>query len=1017
MVERPFVSAFARKAEFATVTRGSVACTRRIEKGETMKLHLNILARPYNMVFLVIGWVLFALPIRAGEKSGDFNEQGLRQLGLPSDNANLLAYIRNAVDIHTDLKIPTRLISLLGSNDFNERESGCGQLVALGPVSLPVLRKHFEDADLEVVRRSKECVEQIEKRSQINVPLLAARLLVNRRAKGTVEALLRFLPWADPYTEEEIYYGLEAVAVAKGNIDPLLVAALEDGRPERRAVAACIIGRLGTVSQRKVVCKLLQDVDTRVQLRTAQGLLAGGDKTGLPTLIGLINDASVEICWQAEELLRWVADDRAPPEICGSATEAERKQCHVAWTRWWLKHWDHVELPDLESNPRRPGLVLLWEADKEAIRSPPPIYRQRMTVFGGNGIRRYEIPLQSETNCYPRLEMMNSLSLLSGKYLLRVKEISGSEKAGCELTKFGLTGVKIAEYHKLEHVQPDCAVELATGNLQLASAFGYAVFNKAGRTPKEVLYAKPEFPIHHRTYPNSRFSDDGRLFCLEEYEENGRWFIALSELDPVTNTRIKDIYREKQSTDRGGSGSSWFEPCRDGLMMGILRQNEKKMWVEISQVNFNGQMISKSNNADAICCERLRNGNTLTVNSNYFSRTIMAAEERVVEMDHAGRAVWEAYSNAKILGARVVFPLVRFGFQRPDHPKMDIDAAPHRIRAMKSSDRLVRSCSAERLAQLPPTQEVGEAALAAIADPDPTNRRHMVSTVAAARKFLPAALPALIHALTDSNVHVRQEAVRAVRAVGFEAVPSLLQVAQDKRRSIDDRAIALGLLAGQVSGKDYRLIPLIRERFHAGTHEERYQIAGGLVNDPAGAELFIPDLLQELQQPAIEVQIRISQTLGYLGPRGKNAVAGLQQALMDPRTRMFAAEALSQICPTDEAIAGTIAACLQEKLTMSEKEWIIRSLGKFKNRAKCAVPALIKALDDVITLPSGAKDYTILLEAALTLGFIGPDAKEAVKKLIFIAKNEEVSYVERQRLYRVITWIDPESAKLIDMSK
>ncbi len=234
----------------------------------------------------------------------DFNEAGLRRLGLPTDNASLLGYLRNAADAHNDPKIVARLIRQLGHDEFEERERAAGQLIALGPVSLPLVRKHCEDTDLEIARRCKECLPQIEKKARLNVALLAARLLVDRRPEGAAEALLRYLPWADPDTEEEIYYGLEAFAVTKGRVDPLLATALADARPERRAVAGCILGRLGTEDQKTAVRKLLRDPDVRVRLRASQGLLAGGDKAVLPTLIELVKEPAIEICWQAEELLR-----------------------------------------------------------------------------------------------------------------------------------------------------------------------------------------------------------------------------------------------------------------------------------------------------------------------------------------------------------------------------------------------------------------------------------------------------------------------------------------------------------------------------------------------------------------------------------------------------------------------------------------------------------------------------------------------------------------------------------------
>ena len=55
-----------------------------------------------------------------------------------------------------------------------------------------------------------------------------------------------------------------------------------------------------------------------VRLRAAQGLLAGKDTAGVPVLIDLLADAGVEVRWQAEELLRWLAVDAAPEAVVGA---------------------------------------------------------------------------------------------------------------------------------------------------------------------------------------------------------------------------------------------------------------------------------------------------------------------------------------------------------------------------------------------------------------------------------------------------------------------------------------------------------------------------------------------------------------------------------------------------------------------------------------------------------------------------------------------------------------------------
>jgi HEAT repeat protein len=115
-------------------------------------------------------------------------------------------------------------------------------------------------------------------------------LLVCEKPSGTVSALLRFLLYvADEETEEEVWYGLDALGVNKGTVGPELLQALTDRLPARRAVAACIVGRQGTGQQKNAISKMLQDQYPTVRLRAAQGLLAGGNKVAIPTLIDLLS--------------------------------------------------------------------------------------------------------------------------------------------------------------------------------------------------------------------------------------------------------------------------------------------------------------------------------------------------------------------------------------------------------------------------------------------------------------------------------------------------------------------------------------------------------------------------------------------------------------------------------------------------------------------------------------------------------------------------------------------------------
>jgi hypothetical protein len=104
-----------------------------------------------------------------------------------------------------------------------------------------------------------------------------------------------------------------------------------------------LVGALGNAEQRRAVAPLLDDGDTSVRFRAAQGLLAAQERRAIATLIDLL--ASGELAWaeRAEELLRELADTSAPKAVLGDKSSS-RQACRAAWQEWWKQHQDKVEL-------------------------------------------------------------------------------------------------------------------------------------------------------------------------------------------------------------------------------------------------------------------------------------------------------------------------------------------------------------------------------------------------------------------------------------------------------------------------------------------------------------------------------------------------------------------------------------------------------------------------------------------------------------------------------------------------
>ncbi len=290
--------------------------------------------------------------------SGD--EQLLRAAGIATDDRSLLDFFRRQTADEATLKHAQLLIEQLGSDSFIDRERAGADLPALGPIVLPLLHQTIRrTTDLEVRRRAREVVRQLQNRWPASLTAAAARLLGVHKPAGTVETLLTFLP--GPYDElvrEEIQNTLVAVASSRGEVNPTFLRALTSTEPARRTAAAITLCRLDTGEYRPAVRKMLQDADVNVRFQIARELAGVGDRQAVPVLIDLLVQLPFALAEQAEELLYRLAGPHAPTVAIGPDVELQRRS-RDAWQRWWRERGEHVEMAMLKDRESRLGYTLL----------------------------------------------------------------------------------------------------------------------------------------------------------------------------------------------------------------------------------------------------------------------------------------------------------------------------------------------------------------------------------------------------------------------------------------------------------------------------------------------------------------------------------------------------------------------------------------------------------------------------------------------------------------------------------
>jgi hypothetical protein len=311
-------------------------------------------------VWLLAICVCASVALPSPAQDGTEDEQTLRAAGLATDAQSLLHFFRRQTATEDTRRRARELIRQLSSDSFRVRENACTDLVTLGPVILPQLRQEMRHAsDLEVRRRARACVEQIQTDYTQTVAAAAARLVALRKPPDAAETLLAFLP--GPYDEsvdDEVQEALVAVGRIDGELDPALIAALTSDTPARRGAAGVALCRIGDASHRMAVRKLLADREPAVRAQVGQALAIACDRTAVPVLIELLSELPGEQGGMIEELLYRLAGAEAP-SLPSDTDSADRRRYRDAWRNWWGKNGERVDLAVLRDTERTLGYTLL----------------------------------------------------------------------------------------------------------------------------------------------------------------------------------------------------------------------------------------------------------------------------------------------------------------------------------------------------------------------------------------------------------------------------------------------------------------------------------------------------------------------------------------------------------------------------------------------------------------------------------------------------------------------------------
>ncbi len=291
--------------------------------------------------------------------------------------------------------------------------------------------------------------------------------------------------------------------------------------------------------------------------------------------------------------------------------------------------------------------------------------------------------------------------------------------------------------------------------------------------------------------------------------------------------------------------------------------------------------------------------------------------------------------------------------------------------------------------------------LDALHDPDPEFRADVIHVIAEVGGGRESAMEEYEAAGEEPTPAAREEWARNHRLI-LPAVDALLPLLKDADPAVRwNAAMTLGRLGAELG----RVVPALVEMVK--TESGRVPISEHLMARSDLRSEYYPIgsyFLGWSERDGEPLRIAAMQALGMFGPKAAAAVPEFTRILrddQDPRVFWYTAAAVTELGPEAKAAVPPLIAALRTKVAatgatvgyityggvgMSKEDGPVRlaaavALGKIGADAREAVPELTRALADT--------DPRVRGEAAAALGAIGPKAAAAVPELARMAVGEE----------------------------
>lgn len=279
-------------------------------------------------------------------------------------------------------------------------------------------------------------------------------------------------------------------------------------------------------------------------------------------------------------------------------------------------------------------------------------------------------------------------------------------------------------------------------------------------------------------------------------------------------------------------------------------------------------------------------------------------------------------------------------------------AVPLLMTALKDNNESVRQQVVLALQSVGADEKLlRPALLEALKDGDPFVR---AGTLGALTRFGPSAIPQLSEALKDRSPLVRKVAATALGRFDLKVAPLLIAALQDDDDQVWDaaRKSLIGLAA-----ENKKLLPLIVQALKSDNKNVRIGAAYVMERFGSDAVPYLVETMKDDPQPS--VQWAAVDTIDTIGLPARKALLPLAEVAANPNS-------------TVKMRDGAIAAMLK-----------MHGLDLYRTEPVKAVPELLELLAE--------RNATVRWSAALTLGAIGPPAKDAIPALTKALKDPSTS--------------------------